>query len=187
MIYIKFTHVDFVTRVPVTSAPASNGPDIPAVDGLKVGFALESEYPTEAPTLYGMCHPEADVDVPGVLEVVTPDAYEKAWETEQAARTSAEVERNTARKRILSEEARSTRDKLLASLDKVTIRHRDQVGGGLPTTLTAGQYMEVLLLKQRLRDVTEQETFPENILWPDLPDYLTGHAADDNQLSLELT
>lgn len=76
-------------------------------------------------------------------------------------------------------EVRTSRDRYLSMLDRVSIRHRDQVDGGLPTTLTAEQYVEVLTLKQQLRDVAEQPGFPTDVTWPAKPEYLDDPDGDE--------
>lgn len=67
MKYIQFTYVDSVTGVPVTQAPAINGPAFPAVKGLQFVWARESEYPTSTPNFFGTCDADADLSTPGVL------------------------------------------------------------------------------------------------------------------------
>lgn len=84
--YIKYTHVDAVTRVPVTEAPAANGPADPAVQGLQFMWARESQYPTSTPEFFGSCADEADTSVPGVLLELTLDEYERLYVLEMAAR-----------------------------------------------------------------------------------------------------
>ncbi|WP_278400412.1 DUF4376 domain-containing protein [Stutzerimonas kunmingensis] len=86
MRYLKYTYVDAVTGVPVTQEPARNGPVPPDVDGLGFGFALESQYPTLIPTLYGTCPDESVIDLPGVLAELSETEYQSALEAEMAAR-----------------------------------------------------------------------------------------------------
>lgn len=86
MNYIKYTYVDSVTGIPVTDEPAANGPTQPDIEGLEFGFALESQYPTNAPIFYGTTPDEANADVPGVLAVVTGDEYNEALAGEMIAR-----------------------------------------------------------------------------------------------------
>ena len=88
MIYIEYTYVDVNTRLPVTVEPALNGPDAPGLAGLLFGFALESEYPTATPTLFGTASDEADTTTPGVLAVLTREEYDAALATELAARAA---------------------------------------------------------------------------------------------------
>lgn len=86
MQYIKFTYVDAATGVPVTLAPAANGPVSPAVEGLEFVWARESQYPTDKPELFGTCPDDADVDKPGVLGVFSQGDFETMLADEMAAR-----------------------------------------------------------------------------------------------------
>lgn len=72
MHYIRFTYVDSQTRIPVDQAPARNGPAFPPIPDLEFLFALETEYPTAVPTFYGRCELHADLQIPGVIEFITP-------------------------------------------------------------------------------------------------------------------
>lgn len=67
---------------------------------------------------------------------------------------------------------REKRDAYLHQCDAVTNRHRDQVDASLPTTITNAQYLEVLALKQTLRDIPQQSGFPDNVTWPSIPSFL---------------
>lgn len=86
MLYLRYTHVDSASGLPVTLAPASAGPSMPEIDGLEFVFALESEYPTAVPTFYGTAPDEANINVPGVLAVLTEAEFEAARAGELAAR-----------------------------------------------------------------------------------------------------
>ena len=86
MHYLMYTYVDAVTGVALSAAAATNGPVAPAIDGLEFGFALESEYPTAVPRLFGTCPASPDTSTPGVLSVLTRVEYETALETELEAR-----------------------------------------------------------------------------------------------------
>lgn len=68
--------------------------------------------------------------------------------------------------------AREKRDGYLSICDAITNRHRDQVDASLDTTLTNAQYLEVLVLKQALRDIPQQSGFPDSITWPTVPTFL---------------
>lgn len=84
--YIKYTHVDAVTRVPVTEAPAASGPADPAVEGLQFIWARESQYPTAKPELFGACPDESNTAVPGVLLVMGQEEFEQLEAQEMGAR-----------------------------------------------------------------------------------------------------
>lgn len=90
MQYLKFTHVDAVTRVSVATEPAANGPDYPAVAGLQLEWARESVWPVSVPEFFGTCPDESDTDVDGVLAVITQADYDAAREAELAAREAIE-------------------------------------------------------------------------------------------------
>lgn len=85
MKYVKYTYVDAVTGVPVTQEPAANGPAMPSLPGLQFDFALESEYPTDVPVMYGACT-DASEGTPGLLAVLTQAECEQAKADELAAR-----------------------------------------------------------------------------------------------------
>lgn len=96
MQYIKVTHVDALTRVSVLAAPAANGPDFPAVEGLAIEWARESAFPTSQPEYFGTCPDESDTEVEGVLAVLSQEQYEDAWRAERRARVPAKVTRRQA-------------------------------------------------------------------------------------------
>ncbi|GGY03752.1 phage tail assembly chaperone [Paludibacterium paludis] len=69
----------------------------------------------------------------------------------------------------LAVQARAKRDGLVGSTDWVIARHRDQVETGVKTSITAGQYTELMQYRQALRDVPTQKGFPSSIDWPNIP------------------
>lgn len=87
MKYLKYTYVDSITGIPVTLAPASNGPVMPDIPGLTFEFALESEYPTSAPIMIGSCA-NAPKCTSGVLAVLTHAEFAQARSAEIAARAT---------------------------------------------------------------------------------------------------
>lgn len=91
MKHLYYTYVDAKTRISCLEAPPRNGPDNPAVPGLLFGFALESRYPTPHPVMYGACPDDAETNLPGVLGVITEDAYQQALADELTARRSRVV------------------------------------------------------------------------------------------------
>lgn len=86
MKYLKFTYVDAVTGVPVTDAPASNGPKFPDVDGLEFIWARESRYPTNVPEFFGTCPDDSFATAAGVLAVLTHADFEQMRLDEMRAR-----------------------------------------------------------------------------------------------------
>lgn len=69
----------------------------------------------------------------------------------------------------LATTARMERDRRINSVRWLIDRHRDEQALGRTTTLTAEDYQLVLQHVQDLRDVPEQDTFPDAIDWPILP------------------
>lgn len=104
MQYIKYTHVDALTGVPVTAAPAANGPAMPAVEGLEYVWARESAYPTDRPEMFGTCPDGVTTEVPGVLAVLTQEDWEALQADEMLARNPvpASVTMRQARLALLS-------------------------------------------------------------------------------------
>ena len=88
MKYLKFTYVDAITGIPVTDAPAENGPKFPDVEGLEFAFALESQYPTSAPTFFGTCPDNSVTMVPGVIDALTEADFLQAKNGEIDVRKS---------------------------------------------------------------------------------------------------
>jgi len=86
MKYLKFTYVDAVTGVPVTDAPASNGPKFPDVDGLEFVWARESRYPTNVPEFFGTCPDGSSTMAAGVLDVLAHADFEQMRLDEMRAR-----------------------------------------------------------------------------------------------------
>ena len=85
MQHLKYTYVDARTGISCTEAPMRAGPAMPSVPGLTFGFALESLYPTATPVFFGTAE-SADLSTPGVIELVSEQEYDAAWDQEQADR-----------------------------------------------------------------------------------------------------
>lgn len=94
--FLKYTYTDSVTGVPVTIEPASSGPARPRINGLVFGFALESQYPTLAPTFYGTAPDDTDTSVPGILAVLTEAELLEAQTKEMEARKGILLKHMTA-------------------------------------------------------------------------------------------
>ena len=82
--HICVTEVDAQTKAPCTSAPQRAGPSIPKIKGLRLDWADKSKWPVELapngtymrpPKYYGTCDDDADVNVPGVLEVLPEEEW----------------------------------------------------------------------------------------------------------------
>lgn len=67
-----------------------------------------------------------------------------------------------------SSEVRAERDRRIDAARWRIERYQTQLAAGLETTDTAEQYQAVLMYIQDLRDVPEQEGFPDNIRWPEI-------------------
>lgn len=84
MKYIVITEVDSVTKVPCTVAPQRNGPSFPEIKGLVLDWKDKSTWPVKlaqdgtylrAPRYYGTCDDDACLNIPGVLEELTEEAW----------------------------------------------------------------------------------------------------------------
>lgn len=89
MKYIVFTYVDAVTGIPVTQAPATNGPVFPQLPGLQFVRAQESRYPTLTPRFFGTVDDEADTGAPSVLEEMTAQSWAAAIAEELKSQATA--------------------------------------------------------------------------------------------------
>lgn len=66
---------------------------------------------------------------------------------------------------------RAKRDNLLNKADIILIKYQEQVTLGI--IQENNEYYNALLqYKQNLRDITKQLDFPDNIIWPVLPEYI---------------
>lgn len=72
---------------------------------------------------------------------------------------------------------RAERNRRIAVVRWVIDRHRDEVALGRTTTLTPEDYLVVLQYVQDLRDVPEQDDFPEVPIWPALDPELLASGA----------
>ena len=66
------------------------------------------------------------------------------------------------------QEVRAERDRRIDAIQWRIERYQTQNAAGLETTDTMEQYKAILLYVQALRDVPEQEGFPENVTWPEM-------------------
>lgn len=66
-------------------------------------------------------------------------------------------------------EVRAERDRRIDAIRWRIERYQTQAAAGLETTDTAEHYKAILLYVQALRDVPEQEGFPDAIEWPEEP------------------
>lgn len=157
---VKFTYVDSVTHIPVSIAPATNGPALP--EGINFDFAAESEYPTEVPTFYGTTDLN---ELPDGATEITQAQYDEAKSIQDQflAAREAEIEKqqDEIEAQRLAKEARQRRDVLLLLSDWVALKEYEQQE---PMSDEWAAY------HQALRDVPSQSGFPLNIEWPTSPE-----------------
>lgn len=129
MQYIKYTYVDALTGVPVTVAPAANGPAMPSVEGLEYAWARESAYPTEQPEFFGTCPDESATDVPGVLAVLAQAEWEALQADELLARNPvpASVTMRQARLALLAVDKLDDVAPTIAAIADSTQRRKAQI------------------------------------------------------------
>lgn len=71
----------------------------------------------------------------------------------------------------IEEDIRSKRDFLLNQADIILTKYQEQVSLGI--IAENNEYYHALLqYKQTLRDITKQLDFPNNIIWPLMPEYI---------------
>ena len=99
---VKFTYIDALTGISAAVHPLQNGGMTP--EFITFGFALESQYPSNMPVYYGTLVDESQKDHPAILEILTDEEYQAAYDAEIAAReqklqaallTSAKTARQT--------------------------------------------------------------------------------------------
>ena len=93
--YICITEVDAVTKIPCTVEPQRTGPSMPDVKGWVYVWHDQSTWPVtlasdgtylRAPRYYGTCDADADLNIPGVLQVLTEAEFNAAKVAEHEAR-----------------------------------------------------------------------------------------------------
>ncbi len=116
MKHLKFTYVDSATGVPVTDAPATNGPKFPDVVGLEFAWARESQYPVAVPEFFGTCPDESDTGVPGILAVLPQQDWEVMRDDEMRARVPRSITMRQCRLQLLAINKLADVDVAIASL-----------------------------------------------------------------------
>lgn len=86
MQFICLTQVDARTKIPCLKEPMRHGPAFPAVKGLEIEWANESAWPSSVPRYFGICDDDAETSVPGVLQILEPEEYERLQAEELDAR-----------------------------------------------------------------------------------------------------
>ena len=97
----------------------------------------------------------------GMSEMEVEQAYDGSWYLKDYA-PEKPVEEKKA-------EVRAERDRRIDAIRWRIERYQTQDEAGLETTDTAEHYKAILLYVQALRDVPEQEGFPDAIEWPEEP------------------
>ena len=97
----------------------------------------------------------------GMSEMEVEQAYNGSWYLKGYA-----PEKPTEEK---AAEVRAERDRRIDAVRWRIERYQTQKAAGLETTDTAEDYKAILLYVQTLRDIPEQEGFPDAIEWPKEP------------------
>jgi len=93
--YICITEVDAVTKIVCTAEPQRTGPSMPAIKGWTHLWHDSSTWPVStapdgtylrAPKYYGTCDADADLNIAGVLQVLTEAEFNAAKVAEHEAR-----------------------------------------------------------------------------------------------------
>ena len=93
--YICITEVDAVTKIVCTAEPQRTGPSMPAIKGWTHIWHDSSTWPVStapdgtylrAPKYYGTCDADADLNIAGVLQVLTEAEFNAAKVAEHEAR-----------------------------------------------------------------------------------------------------
>ena len=93
--YICITEVDAVTKIVCTAEPQRTGPSMPAIKGWTHIWHDSSTWPVStapdgtylrAPRYYGTCDADADLNIAGVLQVLTEAEFNAAKVAEHEAR-----------------------------------------------------------------------------------------------------
>ena len=93
--FICVTEVDSITKIPCTEEPMVNGPSMPNIEGLSLIWADKSTWPvpltnqgvySRAPRYYGICDDNADINLPGVLNVLSESEFYSYKQIEFEAR-----------------------------------------------------------------------------------------------------
>ena len=100
------------------------------------------------------------------------DGFKRKWNGSEWIYEEIQTEKEEQLKKTQGEKAadvRAERDRRIDAILWRIERYQTQAAAGLETTDTAEQYKAILLYVQALRDVPEQEGFPDAIEWPEEP------------------
>jgi hypothetical protein len=79
MKYIKFTYVDSITNISIKKEFSINGPKFPEIENLEFKWQNIYNYPIDVPEFYGTCNDSADINVEGILDVLTEEKYAQQY------------------------------------------------------------------------------------------------------------
>lgn len=117
----------------------------------------DNNYPIEERTQDAA---EADLEAP--WEKVTKEQLDQLYIDNQAAKDLADAWKSI----------RDQRDKYLTDCEWVLHRHKDETDLKLDNTLSAEEYIEYLTYRQSLRDVPNSAQSPNDVVWPNKPDFI---------------
>ena len=147
--HVIVTHVDSITKLAADVEPLANGPSMPDIEGFRLIWWNQSEWPTDMPLFYGTYEEDADLAISGVIGVISEeDSFAKRESERELQSYNARNERNA---RIFL--AQNELNKALRE-ERMGLPHKDI--GVIDT------YM------QSLADIPEQDGFPFDIVWPTL-------------------
>lgn len=82
MKYLRLTHIDIDTKQSCLVDPMRNGPAFPKVKGLQINWANKSQWPTSTPIYYGTCDDDAELNISGILDILSESEYQELYNSE---------------------------------------------------------------------------------------------------------
>lgn len=147
------THVDSKTGISVTKAPLVNGPKLPDLPSLKVLWSKSSKFPTTVPEYVVEVDDGEYSETSGVLAILTQEEADLQYQQELEDRKVKEYN-------LKANPIRDMRNRLLDESDKYTM---------VDFPITDSKRQEWFLYRAALRDITLQNTFPDEVVWPEKP------------------
>lgn len=87
MIYIEYTLVDHVTRVPINEEDSLHGPCYPSED-ITFLFAKESKYPTNNPEMFGSVEDSRSMGESGIVRQISKETFLSLFKQELKQRAT---------------------------------------------------------------------------------------------------
>lgn len=150
---VILTHVDSKTGISVGKEPTRNGPTLPKFAGLRLLWSKRSKNPTSVPEFICEIADGQDINVEGVIGVLTQEECDAAQAQELVDYANKEYEQKAA-------PIRNRRNQLLTASDIYVI---------VDYPISDAKRQEWKTYRQALRDVTLQSTFPDEVVWPQEP------------------